>query len=179
MRPLWAIRTDPPAAELVAPVREIINAALPGVRIRRDQPLSAVASSILGMEQMMATMALIFGGLAVSLAAIGLYGVLAFHVSTRRREIGVRIALGAGVDRVVGMIVRQSLMVVALGAVLGVPLAIVAGKGMRGLLYGITPSNPMPILVAAGVLVATGVLASLIPSLTAAKVDPLIAMRAE
>ena len=179
MRPLYGIRTTGPASDVVPATRKIIDTILPGVRIRRNQSLSEAASFMLGREQALATVALIFGGLAVTLAAIGLYGVLAFHVSTRRREIGVRIALGADRNRVVGMVIRQSLLVVIIGALLGVPLSLAAAKSMGALLYGITPWHPMPLAIATLVLIATGVLASLLPSRNAARVDPLIAMRAE
>jgi putative ABC transport system permease protein len=179
MRPLFAIRTSGPAADIVPATRKIIDALLPGVRVRRNQPMTDAASLVLGREQALATVALVFGGLAVSLAAIGLYGVLAFHVTTRRREIGVRIALGANHNQVVGMVIRQSLLVVIVGTILGVPLSLAAARSMGALLYGIAPWDPGPLALAALVLIATGVLASLLPSRNAARVDPLIAMRAE
>ena len=178
-RPLFAIRTIIPAAHVVSAVREIIDAELPGVRIRRDQSLSAAAALVLGREQALATLALVFGAIAIALAAIGLYGVVSFHVSTRRREIGVRIALGADRGRVVRLILRQSFVVILVGAVLGVPLSLIAGRALGALLYGIAPWHPLPVLGALVVLLAVGTLAAIVPSRSAARVDPLIAMRAD
>jgi predicted permease len=178
-RPLFAIRTAMPAAQVVRAAREIIDAALPGVRIRRDQSLSAATALALGREQALASLALIFGALAIGLAAIGLYGVLSFHVSTRRREIGVRMALGADRGRVVRMILRQSFVVIMIGAVFGVPLSLMAGRALGALLYGIPPWHPLPVLGALVILLAVGTLAAVVPSRSAARVDPLIAMRAD
>jgi putative ABC transport system permease protein len=176
---IFAIRTEPRAAALVAAATDAIKSALPGARIRSVRPLTQSASSLLGREQALVALSVTFGALAVSLAAIGLYGVLAFHVSTRRREIGVRIALGADARRVVAMIMRQSLAVIAVGALLGIPLSLIASRSLGALLYGIPPWHPAPVLVGAGVLVVVGVLASALPSRSAARVDPCVAMRSE
>jgi len=103
---------------------------------------------------------------------------MALQVTSRRREIGIRMALGANRANVVGLVLRQSLLVVAIGIVAGVPLALAASSGLRALLYGVTPFAPAPFLTAALVLVGAGIVAALLPS-HASLVDPLTAIRSE
>jgi ABC-type antimicrobial peptide transport system permease subunit len=121
----------------------------------------------------------VFSLVAVGLAAIGLYGVMAFQVTSRSREIGIRMALGADRAHVVRMVIRQSLVVVAAGVALGVPLSLGASSGLQGLLYGVPPFAPEPLAIAAMVLVSAGVVAALLPSRSASRVDPLVAIRSE
>ena len=119
------------------------------------------------------------GIIAVSLAVIGLYGVTAFQVTSRSREIGIRMALGADRPDIVRMVMRQSLIVIAAGVAIGVPLALAASSGLRALLYGVSPFNPTPFVIATVVLIGAGIAATLIPSRPASRVDPLIAIRTE
>jgi ABC-type antimicrobial peptide transport system permease subunit len=132
-----------------------------------------------GRESALAYLAVAFGFVALLLAAIGLYGVMAFQVSARTREIGVRMALGARRSQVVRMVIGQALLVVAVGVGVGIPFALVGARSLRALLYGITPFDPAPLASGAAVLVIVGALAALIPSRNAARVDPLVAMRCE
>jgi predicted permease len=178
-QPIFVMRTDQRADKLVGTVTNVITTRFPEVGIRRLRSMTANASLVLGREQAMVALSITFGTLALSLTAIGLYGVLAFHVSSRRREIGVRIALGAEAYRVVAMVLRQSLVVILVGTLLGVPLSLAASRSLTALLYGIPAWHPAPLLVAALVLVTVGVLASFLPSRSAARVDPLVAMKAE
>jgi ABC-type antimicrobial peptide transport system permease subunit len=120
-----------------------------------------------------------FGLVALLLAAIGLYGVMAFQVSARTREIGVRMALGARRSQVVRMVIGQALRVVAIGVGVGVPFALLGARSLQALLYGITPFDPAPLAAGAAVLVIVGTAAALIPSHNAARVDPLVAIRCE
>jgi ABC-type antimicrobial peptide transport system permease subunit len=154
-------------------------AAAPGLVIRNVQPMSAMVAFMVGREQALEIVAVVFSVVAVGLAAIGLYGVMAFHVTSRSREIGIRMALGADRPRVVRMVVRQSLIVVAAGVAVGVPLAMTAASMLRAHLYGVEPFAPAPFVIAAVVLVAAGLVAALLPSRAASRVDPLIAIRSE
>jgi putative ABC transport system permease protein len=104
---------------------------------------------------------------------------MALQVTSRTREIGVRMALGADRARVVRMVLGQSLAVAAAGVIMGVPLALAAAKALEALLYGVAPFAPAQLALAVGVLIAVGLVATLVPSRNAARVDPLIAMRAE
>jgi ABC-type antimicrobial peptide transport system permease subunit len=128
---------------------------------------------------MFARLAEFFGILAIVLVATGLYGTLAFRVNRRTAEIGVRMALGARRGQVVWMILRDSLVLTAVGILAGVPLALLTGKELASALYGIQPLDPPTYALAfAGVLVVT-LTSSLLPACRAASVDPLQALRTE
>ena len=141
--------------------------------------MTDLLSMTVGRESALAFLAVAFGFVALLLAAIGLYGVMAFQVSARTREIGVRMALGATRSQVVRMVIAQALLVVAIGVGVGIPFALVGARSLRALLYGITPFDPAPLASGAAVLVIVAALAALIPSRNAARVDPLVAIRCE
>jgi predicted permease len=178
-RAVFAIRTTVPPAQLVAPARAIILSELPRIRIRHVHPMMDLLATTVGRERALASLAVAFSFVALLLAAIGLYGVMAFQVSARTREIGVRMALGAGRNQVVRMVIGQALRVVGIGVAVGIPFALLGARSLRALLYGITPFDPSPLASGAAVLVIVGVLAALIPSRSAARVDPLVAIRSE
>src|SRR5262249_51772061 len=120
-----------------------------------------------------------FGSTAILLAAVGLYGVLAFIVSQRRREIGVRIALGATARDVIGDVLRQGLRLTALGMAIGTALALVVTRLMSALLFGIGATDAVTFAGAAALLAVMAAAASLVPALRASRVDPLAALRDE
>jgi ABC-type antimicrobial peptide transport system permease subunit len=121
----------------------------------------------------------LFGGLALLLAAFGLYGMLAYTVAQRSQEMGVRIALGAEASDVVGLVVRQGLRVVAIGLGLGLTVALAASRAVASLLYGVKPDDPLVLAVAALVLVVAALVASYFPARRATRVDPVVALRSE
>ncbi|HKK08758.1 MAG TPA: ABC transporter permease [Gemmatimonadota bacterium] len=172
------VRTDD-AASVLGPIRKAIWA------LRPDQPIEDVAS----MQSLLASatagrrfaMALLgtFAGLALLLAAVGIYGVVAYTVSRRVREIGIRMALGAGPAAVVRLVVGRSLGLVALGAVAGLAAAALAGGVMGSLLYGVGRLDPWAFGGAAALLLAVAAAASALPARRASRVDPLVAIRTE
>jgi ABC-type lipoprotein release transport system permease subunit len=176
---IYAMRTSGEAAAAAHTARAAITEAAPEVFIRSVRPMADLVAMSVTRERALRTVAVVFSVVAVGLAAIGLYGVLAFQVTTRTREIGIRMALGADRTNVVRMIMRQSLVIVAIGIALGVPLALAASSGLRSLLYGVEPFAPAPFLTAALVLVGAALVAALLPSRYASRVDPLVAIRAE
>jgi predicted permease len=178
-RAVFAIRTTVPPATLVAPARAIILGELPKVRVRHLLPMTDLLSMTVGRESALAGLSVVFGSVALLLAAIGLYGVMAFQVSARTREIGVRMALGARRVQVMRMVIGQALRVIAIGVAAGIPFALAGANSLRALLYGVTPFDPVPLAFGAAVLVIVGTLAALIPSRNAARVDPLAAIRCE
>lgn len=126
-----------------------------------------------------ATMFLIFGALALVLAAIGLYSVIAYDVAQRTRELGIRIALGAATEDVVGLVTRDGLRFVLTGAVLGGAIALGAGRWIAPLLYAVTPGDPLVYGVVAGVLLLVAAIASLVPAWRATRVNPSLTLRSE
>ena len=121
----------------------------------------------------------LFAVFAVLLASVGIYGVVSYTVSRRRREIGLRLALGATMPDVVRLVLRQGLHLAAVGAGAGVVGALVLTRFLRAFLYGVHPTNPLAIAGAAMALVAVAVLACFVPARRATHVDPMIALRAE
>jgi ABC-type antimicrobial peptide transport system permease subunit len=119
-----------------------------------------------------------FGILAVLIAAVGIAGVLAFSVSARTTEIGIRMSLGAESGRVQRMILKEGGVLLVIGLVLGVGGALVAGGVIRGLLFGVDPHDPVTLVGVAIMMAAIGLAACWIPALRAARIDPVIAMRA-
>jgi len=121
----------------------------------------------------------IFGALALALAAVGLYGVMAQSVAQRRHEVGVRIALGARPRAIVGGIVARAMLLVGIGLAVGGVLALALTRLMATLLFGVAPNDPVTFIGAAVVLLATSALASYLPARRAAWVDPIEALRCE
>jgi ABC-type antimicrobial peptide transport system permease subunit len=130
-------------------------------------------------ERAVATLAGLFGIVALLLAAVGLYGVTAYTVAQRTSEFGIRMALGADARRVTGLVLRGAFTRVAIGLVLGVPLAIGAGRLIAAQLYGVSFWDPMALAVAAGALGVCAFVASVVPARRAAAISPIDALRTE
>ena len=128
---------------------------------------------------MIATLTALFGAIGLVLAAVGLYGVLAYTVERRTGEIGVRMALGADRGRVIGMVLAGALRQVTIGLMLGIPAAIGAAKLMTAQLFGVKPGDPFMLMLATLLLGVTALVASLIPARRAAGVEPMVALRIE
>jgi predicted permease len=148
--------------------------SLSGVRTLNDQ----MDDSLL-QERLIASLAGLFGILAVLLASVGLYGVMAYTVSRKTNEIGIRMALGSGRIQIAGLVLREALLMVLAGLVLGTPAAMATAHLMRSQLYGLGPYDPMTMLFAVGVMTAVGVLACYPPAARAMRIDPMAALRYE
>lgn len=160
-------------------VQEAIRAVAPTMPIRRVVPLATRVESSLGRDKLLTKLTGFFGVLGLALAAIGLYGIMAYSVIRRTREIGLRMALGAQRHDVVRAVLRETLMLVAAGAVLGILATIACGRFVAGLLFGVQPADPTTIATAVLILLATGVLAASLPARRATQVDPMTALRYE
>ena len=125
------------------------------------------------------TLCLIFGGLALLLSAIGVYGVLAYSVTQRTREFGIRMALGAEMRDVLGMVLWQGLRLAGVGLVIGAAVAFLLTRFIATMLYDVKPADPAVFLLGVAVLGAVAAIASLVPSLRAARIRPAIALRWE
>ena len=126
-----------------------------------------------------ASLAAAFGALALILAIVGLYGLVAYGVSQRVREIGIRVALGAGRATVVRMVLRSALVQAGLGISIGLVLALAATRALRSLLFGVGAADPLTFVVVAMLLLAVAAAASFVPARRAAAVDPMVALRSE
>ena len=120
-----------------------------------------------------------FAGLAVLLAAVGIYSVLSYSVKRSVREIGIRLALGARVGDVLGMVVLEGMKPTLLGVVVGTVGALALGRALSSLIYEVKPTDPLTFLAVTALLAAIALLATIIPAYRAAKVDPMVALRYE
>jgi putative ABC transport system permease protein len=142
-------------------------------------PMRAIVDDSLGDQRFRTALLAAFAGVALLLAALGIYGVLAYFVSQRSRELGIRLALGARPQALFGMVVRQGMRPVAAGAALGLAGAVAVTTVMQSLLFGVNPVDPATYAVAAGTLAIIALAACAIPALRATRVDPLVALRDE
>jgi len=152
---------------------------MPGDSYLTATPMHEIVDPNVRSWQLGATMFLVFGGLALVLAGIGLYSVIAYDVAQRTHELGVRIALGAGVSNVVRVVVGDGLRFILIGILLGSGLALWAGRLIEPLLYAVSPRDPLVFGVVTGALLLAAVLALLLPALRATRVDPTVALRSE
>jgi putative ABC transport system permease protein len=160
-------------------VRKALAGVDPNLVLYGVDPYSKVVSADFQQEDMIATLTTLFALLGLVLAAVGLYGVLAYMVERRTGEIGVRMALGADRGRVIGMVLWGAFRQVGVGLVLGVPAAVGAGKLMTAQLFGIKPWDSAMLLAAVALLAFTALAASLVPAWRAAGVEPMVALRTE
>jgi predicted permease len=173
------LRTDAGSSQTVAAVRRELRRADPEMPLFDVKSMTERLSSSLANRRAAMALCLMFGALALLLAAIGVYGVLAYSVSQRTREIGVRVALGAGARDVVGMVVGHGLRMAAAGLAIGAVGAFAVTRLMSAMLFEIRPSDPAVFLIVAAVLAVVAGIASLIPSARAARIPPAVALRYE
>jgi predicted permease len=164
---------------LMSQIRAAIHAVDPNLAVWNVMTLSDAVEQSLGQEKLLAKLASFFGALALLLASIGLYGVMAYSVARRTNEIGIRMALGAQPRAVLGMVLRESVLVVGLGLIAGIPAALACGRYVSSQLYGLAPNDPITIVGASAALLAVALVASFLPARRAALLDPLAALREE
>jgi putative ABC transport system permease protein len=175
----FVVKTDGDPRLTAALLHDVVRQLEPGATLERVGPLTAKLSASVG-DRRVATFVLVsFAGLALALATTGLYGVLSYHVARRRKEIGVRSALGATRRDLVVMVLREGLSITLMGMALGIVAAAVTARSMAGLLFGITPLDSASFTISALVLLVAACAACLIPARRAAAVDPAVALRAE
>ncbi len=176
---VFYVRAADASLNLIPTMRSIVSESDPNVPIYEATTLKAQLSATMGTERLIATLSIIFGVLAAVLAAIGLYGVMAFSVSRRTKEIGVRIALGAKQELVLWSVLREALWLILAGLVFGVPIACALSKYATSALFGVQPTDPGLYLLDAAVLAVIAVLSAVLPARRAANISPLIALRYE
>ncbi|MGI9075218.1 MAG: ADOP family duplicated permease [Bryobacteraceae bacterium] len=176
--PTVLVMTNISPAAMIGPLRRRVE-SLGREYISRIKTVEQEIDRSLLQERVMAMLSAFFGGLALLLAAIGLYGLMAYNVTRRSREIGIRMALGAQRARVQRMILRETLALALIGVAFGVPCAIAASRLITSLLYGVSASDPLTFVVVSVMLIAIAAIAGFIPAWRAMRLDPITVLRNE
>lgn len=174
----FVIRARQDPAGLAGAATRVVRSIDPQSAIENVLTMSQIKSESVAPRRLNAVLVGLFGVLAVIIAAVGIAGVLAFSVSARTNEIGIRMSLGAASGQVERMILNEGGVLLGLGLGFGILGSVITSRLMRGLLFGVAPSDPLTLTVVAGIMVLIGVLACWVPALRAARIDPAIALRA-
>jgi hypothetical protein len=175
----FAIRTGDAPASVIPAIRRLTEDVDPNVGIDALLPMTRLVAGSLARERFSAVMLGAFAGVAGVLAAIGIYGVLAYLVVQRTSEIGIRMALGAQRSQVLALVLRKGLILTTIGIAVGLIGAAAATRVLQGMLFGITPLDPKTFLAVAVLFGLVTTLASYVPARRATKVDPMVALRSE
>src|SRR6185503_7569605 len=173
------VRAAGQASALDAALRREVRSLDPQLPVFNVKTFAEQISESVSRERLVALLSSFFGFFALPLEALGLYGVMAYAVVRRTREIGIRMALGAQTGNVLWLVLRETLLLVLLGIVVGLPVAFAVSRLFAGLLFGLTPNDPLTIALATLVMIAIAALAGYLPARGATKVDPLRALRHE
>jgi putative ABC transport system permease protein len=165
-----------PNAQIPA-VRKAVESVDPNVPVPNIRTYDDLIAQKLVTRKLASTLVSLFSGAALFLSAIGIYGVLAYSVSQRRREIGVRIALGAESIKIIQLVTQQGFKLIGIGLFVGTAIALVCARFIEGMLYGVTVADPISLLSAVVVLCLAGCVACLLPALRAVRVNPVKALR--
>ena len=173
------VRADGDPMALVGPVRAEVRRLDPSLPVANTRLMTDVVDASLATPRLTGTLLAIFAGLALLLAGVGVAGVLSYLVSRRRREIGIRLALGSSRAAVLGLVVRRGVAYASMGIAAGMLAAFFLSEALAGLLFGVAPRDPITFASVAAILLAIAAGASAIPAWSAARVDPLEALRGE
>jgi ABC-type antimicrobial peptide transport system permease subunit len=174
-----AIRTAGDPLSLVGPVKNILRDMDPQIPLASPRVMEDLVGASVARPQMTSALMGAFAALAALLSAVGLYGVIAFSVSGRTREIGIRVAVGAGRSDVLGLVVRQGMGLAATGLVLGLIGSLLAGQLLEGLLFSVSPRDPLVLVGSLTLLAAVAFVACLVPAMKAAGIHPREALTAD
>src|SRR5262249_45440049 len=175
----FALRADGNPAGFAGAIRDLTRELAPGLQALNPRTMNDVVEASLARERFLAQLAGFFSLLGLTLACLGLYGVMSYTVARRRRELGIRMALGAQARDVIGMVLRESMSLVALGALMGLGAAVATTRFVSNLLYGLEPTDPLTISFAALMMIVVAALAGYLPARKASQVDPLATLRSE
>lgn len=178
-RPTIAVRSSLPVDAIVGPMRDRIRAFDPQLLVMRTRPMGEIVSGALSRPRFNLLLVTTFAVLALGLAAVGIYGVVAYLVTQRTREIGIRMALGARPGDLLRLVLREGMAPVVLGGVAGMVAALAATQAIRTMLFGVTPLDAVSFAAAPAILAAVALLACYLPARRATRVDPLVALRDE
>jgi putative ABC transport system permease protein len=164
---------------LIGPVRQEIRSLDANLPVADIRAMKDVVGATLSTPRFTGMLLLVFATLALLLSAIGIYGVLSYVVSRRTREIGIRVAIGAGRAQVLRLVLGQGITLTLTGVGIGILISIWAASLLGGLLHGVKPQDPITFAAVGAVLTAVAILASLVPALRATRVDPVVALKTE
>jgi len=173
------VRTTGDANQLMSTVRSTVRDMDPNVPVYAMRTTEVTINESLSTERMIASLSAVFGFLATLLAVIGLYGVMAYTVAQRTREVGIRIALGAARGEVIWLVMREVLLLVAIGVIAGVTASLALTRVVQSQLFGLTPHDPLTLGLATAALALVACAAGYIPALRASRLDPMVALRYE
>jgi ABC-type antimicrobial peptide transport system permease subunit len=173
------VATAIPVDQVLPALRKVVAELDPNLPMEDVKTLESQVQENIGLDRMISTLAGAFAGLATLLAAVGLYGVLAFTVARRTREIGIRLAIGADSNKIRNMVLREVAWMVGIGVVLGLPAALVLTKYAESLLYEIKSNDPSVLASGVVLICLVSFLAGYIPARNAMKIEPLEALRYE
>ena len=162
---------------VIPAIREAVRRVDPTLPLQNVTTQRQAEESLLGTEVMFATTAAVFGGLALVVAAIGLFGVMSYAVAKRTKEIGVRMALGAEKAAILRGVLRESLTLVSIGVALGLCAALTTTRFVESRLFGLSPTDPATVAAAVLVMLAVSIVAGYLPAERAARVNPIVALR--
>jgi len=176
---VFEIRTAGSPASAIAAVREAVRQVDPNLpAMDVSTQLEQIERRFL-QEKVFAQAYALFGGLAVLLAAVGLFGLMSYNVARRTNEIGIRMALGARSEDVLRLVMSESMLLVAAGVVIGVAVALAASRLVATLLFGLAPTDVLSMLAAVLVMIIVSAIAGYLPARRASRVDPMVALHAE
>jgi ABC-type antimicrobial peptide transport system permease subunit len=173
------VRTAADPRRIVEALRRVITEVDARLPVNSITVVADQAATTLRQERLIARLTTVLGILALSLACLGLYGVMSYGVKQRTSELGIRLALGASRSTVLWTILRESLMLVAIGVAIGLPLVLAASQIVGTMLFGVSASNPTTLAISVLLLLAVGASSGYLPAWRASRVDPLTALRNE
>jgi len=171
------LRSPRNPAFLAESLRKTVQAVDPQVAIFGVRTMEEMLDGSLAQHRFSAQMMVAFAALALGVAAIGIYGVLAYSIGQRTREIGIRMALGASAHEVSRMVLWQGMRMILTGAAIGAGVALMLSQLLSRLIFGVSPRDPLAFLAAPVVLIVVALVASYLPACRAARIDPVIALR--
>ena len=175
----FVVKTEQGATFAGSRLKELVQQQEPGATLNRTDPLAAKISASVGDRRFATFVLVAFAALALALATTGLYGVVSYNVAQRRREIGVRAALGATRTALMRMVLRDGLVPAAAGVALGLFVSFFATRAMTSMLFGVAPLDRVAFTVSALLLLVVAGAACVVPARRAAAIDPALALRAE
>jgi putative ABC transport system permease protein len=173
----WAVRTAGDPASLALAVRQEVLRVDPDLPLARVMSMEHIMAKSIARQNFVMILLGFFGGVALVLAAIGIYGVVSFTVQQRTHEMGIRIALGAGAGQLLRLVVGQGLVLAGIGVTIGLAASVGVTRVMSGLLYGVKANDAATFVIVAGILSAVAALACYLPARRATRVDPIVALR--